>query len=284
MQQNTNQYSSEITVVNFYGEKIPTIKTPDGRIVVAIRNVIENMGLEWDYHRSKIVEAQSRALTEGTYDRFRAENLSVNIEGEEAIVLCIDLKRLNALLFSINANRIPDLETRNRVIRYQEECVVALHDYWMHGAAVNMRITSHDIDSGYKDARAFSRPALVAAVARVEEHWVKDLGLELDKEDLYNQMIGYAYMRCGINPVGISEKGPLGETTLDSGYLSLKLAFIEMSIVAVLNHFVAYNVNPEDLGSAVEEHVAHRLNEVGNEILQMADFVPRSLFDSNLPV
>lgn len=274
-----NMYSQDVSTVNFYGDRIVTVKSDDGRIMVAIRPIVENLGLAWEGQRVKLIEAQTMSLTEGYYDRFRVESLQLAIDGESVSMLCIELKRLNAFLFTLNPNRVPDLEVRTRIIKYQEECVTVLHDYWLHGAAVNGRKNPSDIDSGYKDARAFSRPALVAACTRMKEYAAKAFDVEIDPEDLYHQMITYAYIRTGINPVGIGDKTPLAATQIESGYLSLKLAFVECAIVAVLNHVVAYDRGVNDIMEFVTEHVNTRMNEVGNEILALADFVPASMYE-----
>lgn len=272
-------YHQDINIVCFYGDRIVTIKTEDGRFMVAVRQIIENLGLNWENQRVKLIEAQTLSLTEGYYDRYRAESLQVGVDGDATPMLCIELKRLNAFLFTLNPNRIADIEVRNRLIKYQEECVTVLHDYWMHGAAVNLRNNPSDIDSGYKDARAFSRPAMVAACKRMQEYAGKEFNVEMDSEDLYHQLITYAYIRVGINPVGINDKTPLAATQIESGYLSLKLAFVECAIVAVLNHIVAFDRGVEDIMEFVTLHVNTRLEEVGNEILALADFVPSTMYE-----
>ena len=220
------------------------------------------------------------SLTEGYYDRFRVESLQLALDGESVSMLCIELKRLNAFLFTLNPNRVPDLEVRNRIIKYQEECVTVLHDYWLHGAAVNGRKNPSDIDSGYKDARAFSRPALAKACQRLAAHGAK-IGKKVDEDETCNMMITYAYSRLGISSAAISDKMKLDKDPFMSGFQSLKLAYIEMCIVAGIDHVVAYDHNVEDLPLYVEEHVTRKLTSVGNDFMALADFVPDSMFEDH---
>lgn len=270
-------YHQNIAVVNFYGNHIPTIKIDSGEIFVSIRAVTDNIGLNWDAQRDKIVKFMNIALLEGGYDRIGAQNIALNIDGEGTSVLCVPLKRLNTFLFSINPNQIQDAEIKTRMIKYQEECVIALHDYWLHGAAFNGRNNPSDIDSGYKDARAYSRPALVASCNRVAEYAAKELGKTVDAEDTYNRLIGYAYNRVGLPSV--SDKQPLGDTAIESGWVSLKLAFIECSISAALGYIIAYQHHTDDIPAFVELHVNEKLAQVGHEFFALADFVPNSMFE-----
>ena len=68
----------------------------------------------------------------------------------------IPLRFLNAYLFSINPMKVAEdqmvelangekVSVREKLIRYQSECTVALHDYWMHGMAINTRVNPSDI-------------------------------------------------------------------------------------------------------------------------------------------
>ena len=270
-------YVQDIKTVNFYGDQLVTFVHNDEHYV-AVEPVILHMGLDWDYFRRKLTDSMVSAMHEGTYDRYNVTQAVIIQDGVEASLISLPLKRLNAFLFGINPNQIKDPEVRSRVIKYQEECVIALHDYWMHGAAMNLRTTPSDIDSGYKDARAFSRPALSKACQRLAAHGAK-IGKKVDEEETCNMMITYAYSRLGISSAAISDKMKLDKDPFMSGFQSLKLAYIEMCIVAGIDHVVAYDHNVEDLPLYIEEHVTRKLTSVGNDFMALADFVPDSMFE-----
>ena len=270
-------YVQDIKTVNFYGDPLVTFVHNDEHYV-AVEPVILHMGLDWDYFRRKLTDSMVSAMHEGTYDRYNVTQAVIIQDGVEASLISLPLKRLNAFLFGINPNQIKDPEVRSRVIKYQEECVIALHDYWMHGLAANLRTTPSDIDSGYKDARAFSRPALSKACQRLAAHGAK-IGKKVDEEETYNMMITYAYSRLGISSAAISDKMKLDKDPFMSGFQSLKLAYIEMCIVAGIDHVVAYDHNVEDLPLYIEEHVTRKLTSVGNDFMALADFVPDSMFE-----
>lgn len=55
-------------------------------------------------------------------------------DGKNREMLCIPIKKLNGWLFAINPNKVrPDL--KQRLEEYQEECFLALWDYWTEGVA-----------------------------------------------------------------------------------------------------------------------------------------------------
>jgi hypothetical protein len=55
-------------------------------------------------------------------------------------MICLPLEYLNGWLFKVPASRYKGWK-REAVIRYQKKCYLALHDYFIHGAAVNSAIS-----------------------------------------------------------------------------------------------------------------------------------------------
>ncbi len=124
------QHLPEVKHVEFHNHTIPTIHE-NGITFVAMRPVIEAMGLSWG--------AQQKKLSNGA-ERFGCSLIAIPSAGGKQNVLCLPLTRLNIFLATINAERIPDPEIKKRVILYQEECAIVLYNYWNNGAAINQRI------------------------------------------------------------------------------------------------------------------------------------------------
>jgi hypothetical protein len=120
----------EVKHVTFHNTKIPTLKEGD-TTWVAMRPVIEAMGLSWG--------AQQKKLSNGA-GRFGCSLIAIPSAGGKQSVLCLPLTKLNIFLATINAERIPDPKIKKRVILYQEECAIALYNYWHKGAALNSRV------------------------------------------------------------------------------------------------------------------------------------------------
>lgn len=116
--------------VNFNQSKLITVKK-DGIEYVAMRPVVEGIGLNWSAQQQKLNKQK---------DKFNciAINTVAN-DGKNRKVLCIPLKKLNGWLFSINPLNIKE-SLQGKLIKYQEECFTALHDYWTIGQATRKTI------------------------------------------------------------------------------------------------------------------------------------------------
>lgn len=118
--------SQQLVAVPFHQDTLLTIEH-DGDHYVAVRPIVENMGLEWSTQKQKL-------------DRNPKFNCclmaTVAKDGKIREVLCLPIKKLNGWLFSINPERVRS-EIRPIVEQYQEECFAVLHDYWHKGSVVN---------------------------------------------------------------------------------------------------------------------------------------------------
>lgn len=125
--------SIELQSVNFHGDRLATAEV-NGEIYVALRPIVEALGLSWQTQRRKITASK----------RWVHMNLPYNGTGGKQDMLFLPLKKLNAWLFSVNAAKVrPDI--RERLDDYQSECCVVLHDYWSRGFALNPRLTADQL-------------------------------------------------------------------------------------------------------------------------------------------
>lgn len=104
--------------------------TNDERHYVALKPLVEGIGLKWDgiLRKVKNNKALSKVCTSRTY----------LTEGGAQEMVCLPLDRLNGLLFLINPedyNHKPQL--KERLVRYQEQCYDALYQYFHNGVAVH---------------------------------------------------------------------------------------------------------------------------------------------------
>ncbi|EIC83969.1 phage antirepressor N-terminal domain-containing protein [Serratia sp. M24T3] len=121
------------TSLPFHGQSVITAMAA-GVAYVAMKPVVENIGLNWKGQYIKLINQM---------DKFGCGDISIPTNGGLQRMLCIPLKKLNGWLFSINPAKVRD-DIRDRLIRYQEECFTALHDYWTKGAAVRRPETTVD--------------------------------------------------------------------------------------------------------------------------------------------
>jgi len=153
-------------LINFFGEPIAVIETEievqtaegpriEPVLGVVARRLVEQLGLDWPSQLAKLKDDE-----DNRYNCFEAK--AAGPDGKEYTSTIIPLTSVNAFLFSVNRNKIPAddiIETtlangevvreskRAKLIRYQDECAMALHDYWIHGAAMNFRAKPSELDS-----------------------------------------------------------------------------------------------------------------------------------------
>ncbi|MWQ47677.1 phage antirepressor N-terminal domain-containing protein [Glaesserella parasuis] len=111
--------------VNFLGKEV-TLVDNNGIAYVAMREIVEGIGLDWKSQYKKLLDNSTK---------FNCGHITtVAQDGKNREMLCIPIKKLNGWLFSLNPNKVrADLKTR--LENYQEECFLALWDYWTEGVA-----------------------------------------------------------------------------------------------------------------------------------------------------
>lgn len=96
--------------------------------VIAMKPIVENMGLDWDAQKKKI--NRHPIMSEGKV------MMTLPSNGGDQQMICLPLDMLNGWLFGIDANRVKP-EIKDRVIAYQRECFKVLADHFgmgrMHG-------------------------------------------------------------------------------------------------------------------------------------------------------
>ena len=122
------QYPATVEVM-FKGDTLTTIEN-GGIQYVAMRPVVEAIGMDWKSQHRKLVEHR---------EKFNYGDMTtVAADGKLREMGCIPLRKLNGWLFSINPNKVKPT-IRDKLISYQEECFAVLHDYWTKGLAINPR-------------------------------------------------------------------------------------------------------------------------------------------------
>ncbi len=78
---------------------------------VALRSVVEDMGVSWQGQQAKLAADRDRFNHQGI--------LTVGADGKQREMLCIPLRRFPAWLYGINAAKLPNPAVRQRVELYQ---------------------------------------------------------------------------------------------------------------------------------------------------------------------
>lgn len=234
-----------IETVNFYGDPIDVAFTEENWAYVSISQITGYLGLNHD----SIVE------------RFEKDTrLSIDFIDDNAV---ISLTKLNGFLMLIPISEVPE-EFKQDLLRYQVECFDVLHDYWIHGIAINRRETPSDINSRFKDERKVSREVLTKACAK----YAKISGI--DPDDIFNKVLSLSYSIVGIEAKHEYEKL--------SGLQAKYLSWVESTYAKIISKFATWNELPEDMFAEATSLVRDHLSETGNAWLTMADNVPANLY------
>ena len=119
--------SNQITTqtISFHGSDLITLKVEDV-IYTAVKPIVKAMGLDWGGQQQKLSKSN---------DKFNCRDISmVAKDGKIREMLCMPLKKLNGWLFGLNPNKVR-ADLKERLENYQEECFLALWDYWTEGVA-----------------------------------------------------------------------------------------------------------------------------------------------------
>lgn len=127
MPDSINSPNTPLVAIDFHGDQLVTFQK-DGVPHVAMRRVVENIGLAWQSQHLKLRDQA---------DRFNCHDMvTVGADGKSREMLAMPVSKLPLWLATINPNKIKDPVKRQKVEWYQAESAIVLHDYWTKGVAV----------------------------------------------------------------------------------------------------------------------------------------------------
>ena len=118
---------NELQVVDFNGDTLISIQDENEKVWVSLNRLCENLGIAFQSQSTKL-KCDSRFTTNDIVTR--------GSDLKNRTFVCLPLDQLNGWLFTINPNKVK-ADLRDKLIRYQQECVQVLNDYWTKGVAVN---------------------------------------------------------------------------------------------------------------------------------------------------
>lgn len=123
--------STQIATVVFHGHTLTVITGPAGEHLVAMKPIVEAIGLQWEAQLKRIKRHEALRSTVSMMDM-------VAEDGKKRELVCLPLDMLNGWLFGVDASRVRP-QIRDTLIQYQRECYAALAAYWQQGEAINPR-------------------------------------------------------------------------------------------------------------------------------------------------
>jgi phage antirepressor YoqD-like protein len=173
-----NQNVRALAPVDFYGQALTMIDR-EGKPFVAMKPIVEGMGLAW--------QPQHRKLTDDS-DRWSITMMVIDHGGDrfEREMVCMPLKKLTGWMMTLQPSRM-DEAVASKVLVYQNECDDALWDYWTKGVAVNPRAVPADpttlglpdFNDPFAAAEAWAKSGRACALAKAE---VKQLAAKVEAD------------------------------------------------------------------------------------------------------
>ena len=120
--------NTQIATVDFHGHALTVITGPVGEHLVAMKPIVEAIGLQWEAQLKRI--KRHPVMSQGVFIMNTPSN------GGDQQTTCLPLDMLNGWLFGVDASRVRP-QIRDTLIQYQRECFAALAAYWQKGEAIN---------------------------------------------------------------------------------------------------------------------------------------------------
>lgn len=150
----------DLTTVDFHGATLIAVRgeTPT-ETLVAMKPVAEGMGLDWEGQRQRI--GRHPVLSKGACE------IQVPSAGGMQAMTALPLSKLNFWLATIQPNKVPNLDTRARILAYQEECADVLFAHFFGKAKASAAPSQAQKLALIREARlcGFTKPEL-------QEMWI----------------------------------------------------------------------------------------------------------------
>ncbi len=114
---------NQLVTVAFNGQAILAVLV-DGKPFVAMKPIIENIGLQWEAQYKRILRHP------GLKGSMSMMDIQVDGDVQRRQYLCLPLSMLNGWLFGVDVNRVKE-EIKPKLVQYQRECFDVLAKHFM---------------------------------------------------------------------------------------------------------------------------------------------------------
>ncbi len=236
----------EVTIP-FYEDRLIVQLGEDGEIYVALRPIVEALGLNWSGQLQRI--KRDAVLSK------HLQTLSVVVthtEGRDVQhgqVACLPKKYLSGFLFGINANRIKDTAIRAKVLQFQEEAHLILDAAFTGDADSAMAAMRHRyLRQGYDEAWIKQRQITIETRNQLTDEW-KDRGVQGRQYGILTAVI-----HKGAFDLKPSEHREL--KGVEKGEVRDHMTGLELAFVNVAEQATIANIHNEDVQGYDENYDA----------------------------
>ncbi|MBK8986287.1 MAG: hypothetical protein IPM39_09430 [Chloroflexi bacterium] len=160
----------EVTIP-FYEDRLIVQLGEDGEIYVALRPIVEALGLSWGSQFNRIRRDAVLAKKIRTLSVF-VMNTQGEAEGQNRVLICLPRQYLSGFLFGISAGRIKDARLRAKVVQFQEEAHLILDAAFTGDAESAMAaVRQRYLRQGYDEAWIRQRQITIETRNQLTDEW-----------------------------------------------------------------------------------------------------------------
>ena len=131
-------------VIPFEGTELISIYDENtGDKYVALRPIVEALGLDWGGQRKKIKRLKEEGVDICPHP--------VKTKGGTQEMIFIRVEDLPAYLYSINVSKVKP-ELKEKLLKFKRETTKVINDYWNKGATINPRVNPENLKEVIREA------------------------------------------------------------------------------------------------------------------------------------
>ncbi len=160
----------EVTIP-FYDDNLIVQLGEDGEIYVAVRPIVEAMGLSWGSQLNRIKRDAVLSKKVRTLSVF-VTNTQLEETGQHREVVCLPKQYVSGFLFGISARRIKDPKLRAKVVQFQEEAHLFLDAAFTGDAESALEAMRQKyLRQGYDEAWIKQRQITIETRNQLTDEW-----------------------------------------------------------------------------------------------------------------
>ena len=220
----------EVTIP-FYGDNLIIQLGEDGEIYVALRPIVQALGLSWGSQLNRIKRDAVLSKKMKTLSVF-VTNTQGEAEGQDREIVCLPKQYMSGFLFGISAGRIKDKNLRAKVVQFQEEAHLFLDAAFTGDANSAMEaVRQRYLRQGYDEAWIKQRQITIETRNQLTDEW-KARGVQNKQYGILTAVIHRGAF--GMNPSDHRKLKGVEKGEVRDHMTGLELAFVNVAEQATI--------------------------------------------------
>ena len=220
----------EVTIP-FYEDNLIIQLGEDGEIYVALRPIVQALGLSWGSQLNRIKRDAVLSKKMKTLSVF-VTNTQGEAEGQDREIICLPKQYMSGFLFGISAGRIKDKNLRAKVVQFQEEAHLFLDAAFTGDANSAMEaVRQRYLRQGYDEAWIKQRQITIETRNQLTDEW-KARGVQNKQYGILTAVIHRGAF--GMNPSDHKKLKGVEKGEVRDHMTGLELAFVNVAEQATI--------------------------------------------------